>query len=258
MTPTQAFRKLAPEPLLRRAIAAKSLLATICGFPRRLRSALARDAVERIVFHSGLGDSANVLYGLVRSMKPQTCVEIGSARGKSACYIAMALKDNGRGTLYAIDPHSSTDWNDEFSVDTAEVFTNNVVRLGLADYVKMIRVYSVDAAADWSQPIDLLFIDGDHTYEGVKRDWELFVPYVNPFGVVLFHDTIWDLQPDAGTRRDMGVPRFVDELRRQGYPVITIDRDCGISIVQPRIGGAPLRRTLRSDEPAAIGAADAV
>jgi hypothetical protein len=36
------------------------------------------------------------------------------------------------------------------------------------------------------------------------------------------------------------VPRFVDELRREGYPVITIDRDCGLSLVQSRRGGVPL------------------
>jgi hypothetical protein len=38
----------------------------------------------------------------------------------------------------------------------------------------------------------------------------------------------------------MGVPRFVEELRRKGHPVITIDRDCGLSLVQNRVGGLPL------------------
>jgi ABC-type sugar transport system substrate-binding protein len=39
----------------------------------------------------------------------------------------------------------------------------------------------------------------------------------------------------------MGVPRFVDELRAAGYPVITIDQNFGVSLVQPRIGGVKLR-----------------
>jgi predicted O-methyltransferase YrrM len=38
--------------------------------------------------------------------------------------------------------------------------------------------------------IDLLFIDGDHTYEGVKRDWEMYSPLVRDGGVVVFHDII--------------------------------------------------------------------
>jgi predicted O-methyltransferase YrrM len=77
-----------------------------------LHRALMRQRAETIDFHSGLGDSANLLYGLTRSMKPEICVEIGSALGKSASYIGLALRENGRGRLYAIDPHMVTDWND--------------------------------------------------------------------------------------------------------------------------------------------------
>lgn len=38
--------------------------------------------------------------------------------------------------------------------------------------------------------IDFLFIDGDHTYEGVKRDWEMYSPLVREGGLVAFHDII--------------------------------------------------------------------
>jgi predicted O-methyltransferase YrrM len=38
------------------------------------------------------------------------------------------------------------------------------------------------------EPIDVLFIDGDHTYEGVKADYELYSPLVRPGGVIGFHD----------------------------------------------------------------------
>ena len=36
--------------------------------------------------------------------------------------------------------------------------------------------------------IDLLFIDGDHTYEGVKKDWEMYSPLVRKGGIIAFHD----------------------------------------------------------------------
>jgi hypothetical protein len=39
----------------------------------------------------------------------------------------------------------------------------------------------------------------------------------------------------------VGVPRFVDELRTAGYPTITIDQDCGVTLVQPRIGGVKVK-----------------
>lgn len=208
-----------------------------------LRGAVVHARAAHIDFCSGLGDSAALLYALTRSMKPAICVEIGSARGKSACYIGMALKENGLGKLYAIDPHSPTHWNDPGSVDSFSIFCANIAALGLKEQVTIVRSTSEDASRSWHYPIDLLFVDGDHTYEGVKRDWELFSPHVRPFGFVVFHDTMWDFPPYCDydyARAEMGVPRFVDELRRQGYPTLTIDKDFGLTLVQPIIGGQPL------------------
>jgi MMP 1-O-methyltransferase len=183
------------------------------------------------------------LYGLARSLKPRVCVEIGSARGKSACYVGMALRDNGSGKLYAIDPHTRTNWNDARSVETSEIFEKNVNAVGVEQYVQMVRKTSEEAARDWDQPIDLLFIDGDHSYEGVRHDWELFSRFLTKFGVTVFHDTIWDVEPDPMcTRTDIGVPRFVDELRREGYPVITSNGNFGVSLVQGARAGIPLVR----------------
>lgn len=210
------------------------------GLARRL--ALRAPAIEEIDFHSGLGDSALLLYGLARALKPEVAVEIGSARGKSACYVGRALEENGKGKVYAIDPHMPTAWNDENSVDTFAEMSGNVRKLGLAKRVEIVRQTSDSAAVTWTRPIDMIFIDGDHSYEGVKRDWNLFTPFVRPFGVVVFHDTLWDLKPESPyARADMGVPAFVEELRSQGYPVVTIDRDFGVSIVQPSPGGLSLR-----------------
>jgi predicted O-methyltransferase YrrM len=66
------------------------------------------------------------------------------------------------------------------------------------------------------QPIDLLFIDGDHSYAGVRADFELYAPLVRPGGLIAFHDIV----PDYRTRygRDTGryagdVPRFWREIR---------------------------------------------
>ncbi len=193
-------------------------------------------------FSSGLGDAAWLLYGLARLMKPEVCVEIGSARGKSACYIGLALKRNGRGKLYAIDPHTQTNWNDLGPVDTLAIIRKHLRKAQVADYVEIVRKTSGEAVVGWHARIDLLFIDGDHTYDGVKADWERFSPFMNPFDIVVFHYTLWEIRPDPNwQRKDMGVPRFVDELRLAGYPVVTIDEDFGLTLVQPVVGGVKLR-----------------
>ena len=155
--------------------------------------------------------------------------------------MGLALKRNGHGKLYAIDPHTQTNWNDRESVDTLSIMTKNLRKAGVVDYVQIIRKTSGEAVAGWTTSIDMLFIDGDHSYEGVKADWKRFLPFVKPFGVVIFHDTLWDIRPDPKWKRDdMGVPRFVDELRKAGYPAITIDQDFGVTLVQPVLGGAKL------------------
>jgi predicted O-methyltransferase YrrM len=220
-----------------------------------------RMKADTINFHSGLGDSANLLYGLVRSMKPEICVEIGSARGRSACYIGMALKENGSGKLYAIDPHTATNWNDIESSDSIDILRSNISALGLSNQIVIICSSSEEAGRNWNRPIDLIFIDGDHSYEGVKHDWELFSPHVKPFGIVLFHDTAWSLHPPTAevptarvaaylkTLGVMGVPRFVDELRANGYQALTIDQDCGLTLIQPTVGGVSLVPKLNTASP---------
>jgi predicted O-methyltransferase YrrM len=47
---------------------------------------------------------------------------------------------------------------------------------------------SEQTARDWSDSVDLVFIDGDHSEAGCQTDWELWHPFVRPGGYVLFHD----------------------------------------------------------------------
>lgn len=214
------------------------------GILKQFRQSMHFRRLAKADFRSGLGNASWLLYGLVRSAQPEVCVEIGAARGKSACYMGTALKENGQGRLYSIDPHCQTAWSEGAAADSYTAFCRHVARLGLAEQVVCVRAYAEAAAREWTLPIDLLFIDGDHTYEGVKRDWTLFAPHMRPFGYVVFHDTAWDLAPDPRwARADMGVPRFVDELRQQGYPVVSTLANFGCSIVQATRGGVPLVRT---------------
>ena len=64
--------------------------------------------------------------------------------------------------------------------------------------------------------IDFLFIDGDHTYAGVKMDFEMYSPLVRKGGIIAFHDII----PNTTSHEDAAtieVPRFWNELKDK-YP----------------------------------------
>jgi len=58
------------------------------------------------------------------------------------------------------------------------------------------------------RPVDLLFIDGDHSYEGVAADFRLYAPFVRQGGLIVFHDIVPGPPEHVG-----GVPRFWQELK---------------------------------------------
>jgi cephalosporin hydroxylase len=61
------------------------------------------------------------------------------------------------------------------------------------------------------RPVDFLFVDGDHSYEGVKADFDAYSPLVRPGGLIGFHDIVSGVDSDTG-----GVPSFWQDLKRSG------------------------------------------
>jgi len=59
------------------------------------------------------------------------------------------------------------------------------------------------------QKLDFLFIDGDHSYEGVKKDFEMYAPLVRKGGMIAFHDIV-EHPPETGCQ----VNRFWSEVKR--------------------------------------------
>jgi predicted O-methyltransferase YrrM len=57
--------------------------------------------------------------------------------------------------------------------------------------------------------LDLLFIDGDHSYEGVKKDFEMYSALVTSGGIIAFHDIVPGPEVNVG-----GVPRFWNEIKQ--------------------------------------------
>ena len=65
-----------------------------------------------------------------------------------------------------------------------------------------------------SDGLDILFVDGDHSYEGVKRDFEMYGPLVRNGGIIGFHDIVLGPSKDVG-----GVPRFWKEIKQDSRSV---------------------------------------
>ena len=112
-------------------------------------------------------------------------VEIGSWKGRSTTWLASGARLGGH-RVYAIDPHCRS--REYPSAETLDEFLGNLARNGLADIVEPLVMTSEAAAAHIEGPVELLFIDGDHSYEAVRRDAELWLPRLIEGGTVMFHD----------------------------------------------------------------------
>jgi predicted O-methyltransferase YrrM len=81
----------------------------------------------------------------------------------------------------------------------------------------LLRQWSHEAARDWMAPIDFLFIDGDHSWAGIERDWRNWSTHVVAGGVVALHDS--RPMPDC---EPLDSVRFAEEviLRDERFTVI--------------------------------------
>jgi predicted O-methyltransferase YrrM len=133
--------------------------------------------------------------GLLAACVPAegTIVEIGSFKGRSTVMLAKVASHYGGGPVVAIDPHNSPILLDHQADPDATSFRDFVASMeaaGVSSQVETHRAYSADVASSWNRPIRLLWIDGDHSYEGAKKDLHGFFPHLVPGGVVAFHDAL--------------------------------------------------------------------
>ena len=128
------------------------------------------------------------LVDLVEEACPSTVVEIGTARGGSfyawcqaaaadALLVSIDLPDPGYGAppdLSLLRGYAKPGQDTCFLQADSHDRTTVDVLVRILDGV----------------PVDFLFIDGDHSYQGVRQDFESYSPFVRPGGLVAFHDVI--------------------------------------------------------------------
>ncbi len=124
-------------------------------------------------------------------------VEIGSFKGKSTIGVASIASAFNLGQVVSIDPHNApceTDPDLSESGTSFDDFQAALRQAGLRDFVEAHREPSREAAVGWNRPIRLLWIDGDHTYQGAKLDFDLFKPFLIDGAIVAIHDTLHEFE----------------------------------------------------------------
>lgn len=165
----------------------------------------ARDAADRTASWTHV-DELRMLYALAALLpRNARALEIGSHLGASALHIASGLRRNG-GHLYCVDT-----WNNDAmpdpATDTFAAFRTNTA--SVAEHITVIRKRSEAlTATDLQTPLDFVFIDGDHDYAAVRRDFVLSDSLLGDAGVIAFHD--------FGNPLHAGVSRVVGEALASG------------------------------------------
>ena len=154
-------------------------------------------------------DEAALLYRLARDAESGPFAEIGRFKGGSTLIFAAALPVGAE--LWSYDLHVALRADMPGAELDAEL-RDALERYGLAGKVHLVVADSrtVDPPP---APLELLFVDGDHSYEGAKADFERWGAFVRPGGHLLFHDAV-----DTGGYGNVypGVARLVGEVERAG------------------------------------------
>ncbi len=161
---------------------------------------------------------------LVAAMRPRQVVELGTHTGVSFVAFCQAVQRLGLDTrctaidTWEGDAHAGA-YDDEVYLELAALITPRFA--GIATLRRCLFDDARDDFADGS--IDLLHIDGYHTYEAVRHDFETWRPKLSDQGVVLFHDI-------AVHERDFGVWRFWNEVTA-GRPHFAFAHASGLGVL---------------------------
>jgi predicted O-methyltransferase YrrM len=187
-------------------------------------------------------------YALARVLRPATVVVIGSFRGFVPLVFGRALADNvEKGEVYFIDPSLVDDfWTDPRAV------RSHFAGFGVANvrhFLMTTQQFVTCEAYRSLGPVGIVFVDGYHSEEQARFDYEAFQGRLAPDGVVLFHDSVRSrISPVYGPGRayEHRVKWFIDTLK-QDARLQVFDLPCfdGVTLVrraEASAGPPPERR----------------
>lgn len=163
-------------------------------------------------------------FWLIGATKPATLVELGTHRGASYFAFCQAVERLGVNTrCYAVD-----NWKGDIHAGHydesifKQVSEHNAAHFSA--FSRLVRSDFNDALAHFSDnSIDLLHIDGLHTYEAVKEDFENWLPKLSENAIVIFHDT-------NVREKGFGVFRFFEQIK-QKYPHFEFAHGHGLGVL---------------------------
>lgn len=184
--------------------------------------------------HSAWRQHIPFAFFLMAVMRPKKVVELGSYLGASFFAFCQAAEEfKIECECYAIDTWEGDKHAGHYTNEVYDIVRR--AHVPYAHFAYLLRM-TFDKAAELDEVnnIDLLHIDGLHTYEAVKHDFETWLPKMSEQGVIIFHDT-------AEMKADFGVWRLWDEISTQ-YPSFNFMHEHGLGVL---LVGEKVKKDLR-------------
>lgn len=151
-----------------------------------------------------------LIYSLILEYDIKSFLEIGFGRGYGTLCAAMAMHENGGGSITTIDPNFDQEHIDRLK----QAFPKEWF-----DMITFVSDHSQNYLFEHDDSYDFIYIDGDHVYESVKRDWELCERIYNK--VLLFDDYIL---PRDNISSDIQCSTVIDSIEDDSKELIIMDR----------------------------------
>jgi cephalosporin hydroxylase len=128
-----------------------------------------------------------------KSINPSVIVEIGIYAGGNLKLLSSIVTDS-MGLVIGMD-YDWSHWNDDGKWDLKSAPCEVVLLDGNTHYTATLEKLQEILNG---RSIDVLFIDGDHGYDGCRMDFEMYTPLVRDGGLIAIHDTQMHKRPDEG------------------------------------------------------------
>jgi hypothetical protein len=182
---------------------------------------------------------------LIAALEPSLIVELGTHWGEAYFTFCQTVQEHGLSSLcYAVDHWEGDEHAGHYGEEVFDEVSGYNDRL-YKQFSYLLRRSFDDAAAQFADDsIALLHIDGLHTYEAVKHDFENWLPKVQPGGIVLFHDI-------CPRHQDFGVWRLWDEIKGEFPDTFEFHHSWGLGVLRKPGDGrsAPLLEYLFHSSP---------
>lgn len=171
------------------------------GYRRVLAEFMPRTLPNRIYLNQVWPEWKGLMEKLSGGLRPKRILEIGTGLGGSTYFLTKLAGENS--LVVTVDAEQT-------AASAVSLFAKQAgqrVRAVTGSSHDPATVEKV-AAVLGDKPVDLLYIDGDHSYEGVKKDFELYKRFCGPDTVVCFHDII----PDHGVTKNIPTEACTGEV----------------------------------------------